>query len=118
MIDVIKRGLKFLKKCVASCKTRLKTDLKAEIISIEDDECQIVNGWMWSYSWSLTDEEICDGFTHWQRENTTPPPSCREALQAKFTIKYIPTIGEPYARKLGAFWQTLPPQLGSSRPKK
>ena len=32
-----------------------------------------------------------------------PPLSCHEALQAKITIeKYIETIDEPYARKLGS----------------
>jgi predicted RNase H-like nuclease (RuvC/YqgF family) len=39
MIDIPKKGLKFLKKRVASRKTRLETDLKAgKIISAEDEE--------------------------------------------------------------------------------
>ena len=39
MIDVVKKGLKLLKKRVASRKTQLETDLKAgKIISAEDEE--------------------------------------------------------------------------------
>ena len=39
MVDVLKKGLKTLKKCVASCKTQLKVNLKAgNIISTDDKE--------------------------------------------------------------------------------
>ena len=39
MIDVLKKGLKTLKKHVASCKTQLEADLKAgNIISAEEEE--------------------------------------------------------------------------------
>ena len=39
MVDVLKKGLKTLKKCVASCKTQLKANLKAgNIISTDDEE--------------------------------------------------------------------------------
>ena len=39
MIDVLKKGLKTLKKCVALCKTQLEVNLKAgNIISANDEE--------------------------------------------------------------------------------
>ena len=39
MIDVLKKGLKTLKKCIASHKTQLKANLKAgNIISADDEE--------------------------------------------------------------------------------
>ena len=39
MIDVLKKGLKTLKKHIASCKTQLKANLKAgNIISADDEE--------------------------------------------------------------------------------
>ena len=61
MIDVVKRGLKFLKKRVASYKTQLETDLKAEIISVEDVTRVSICQWLDVEQQLPTNEEI---FTH------------------------------------------------------
>ena len=123
MVDVHKKGLKFLKKRVASRKEQLEADLKAgKSISAEDEE------WL-DGAGNLIDEErvveVLDNVSDYkdgldskvQRENAAAnnisdndvdddapielPPSRHQALQAKATIeKYIAASDEPYARKL------------------
>ena len=92
MINVLKKGLKTLKKHVASHKTQLEANLKAGNIISADDKAQRENA-----AANNGDNNIDnDALIAWE-----PPPSCHEALQAKSTIeKYIVTIGEPYACKL------------------
>ena len=92
MINVLKKGLKTLKKHVASRKTQLEANLKAGNIISADDKAQRENAAANNGDNNIDD----DALIAWD-----PPPSHHEALQAKSTIKkYIEIISELYAHKL------------------
>ena len=94
MINVLKKGLKTLKKRVASRKIQLEADLKVgNIVSTEDEE------WLDGAGNLIDEERVVEVLG--DDAPLGPTPSRHEALQAKLTIeKCIQMIDESYAHKL------------------